>query len=125
LQLSRPADTVATVREEAISAIGTRSLAIDVYIWPAYRLHALAKSTVTPLWVVAGAGRLGGVLLGERDAEIEDAASVEPMRIGKRTMKAVVHRRFLDASLRHGDLPRKRRPVISKSDRRARVTTLR
>lgn len=33
------------VREEAIRAIGTRSLAIDVYIWLAYRLHALTKST--------------------------------------------------------------------------------
>jgi hypothetical protein len=32
------------VREEAIKAIGTRSLAIDVYIWLAYRLHALTKS---------------------------------------------------------------------------------
>jgi len=32
------------VREEAIRAIGTRSLAIDVYIWLAYRLHALTKS---------------------------------------------------------------------------------
>ena len=34
------------VREEAIKAIGTRSLAIDVYIWLAYRLHALPKSTM-------------------------------------------------------------------------------
>jgi hypothetical protein len=33
------------VREEAIKAIGTRSLAIDVYIWLAYRLHSLMKST--------------------------------------------------------------------------------
>lgn len=33
------------VREEAIKAIGTRSLAIDVYIWLAYRLHALPKAT--------------------------------------------------------------------------------
>ncbi|MGE4049102.1 MAG: replication protein RepA [Acetobacteraceae bacterium] len=33
------------VREEAIKAIGTRSLAIDVYIWLAYRLHSLDKST--------------------------------------------------------------------------------
>jgi hypothetical protein len=33
------------VREEAIKAIGTRSLAIDVYIWLAYRLHSLAKPT--------------------------------------------------------------------------------
>ena len=31
------------VREEAIKAIGTRSLAIDVYIWLAYRLHSLSK----------------------------------------------------------------------------------
>ena len=33
------------VREEAIKAIGTRSLAIDVYIWLAYRLHALPRAT--------------------------------------------------------------------------------
>jgi hypothetical protein len=33
------------VREEAIKAIGTRSLAIDVYIWLAYRLHSLPKPT--------------------------------------------------------------------------------
>jgi hypothetical protein len=33
------------VREEALKAIGTRSLAIDVYIWLAYRLHALTKPT--------------------------------------------------------------------------------
>jgi Plasmid encoded RepA protein len=30
------------VREEAISAIGTRSMAIDVYVWLAYRLHSLS-----------------------------------------------------------------------------------
>ncbi len=38
------------VREEAIRAIGTRSLAIDVYIWLAYRLHALTKPTLVG-WV--------------------------------------------------------------------------
>ena len=38
------------VREEAIKAIGARSLAIDVYIWLAYRLHALSKPT-TVTWV--------------------------------------------------------------------------
>ena len=31
------------VREEAFRAIGARSLALDVYIWLAYRLHALKK----------------------------------------------------------------------------------
>ncbi len=33
------------VREEALKAIGTRSLAIDVYIWLAYRLHSLTAAT--------------------------------------------------------------------------------
>jgi hypothetical protein len=33
------------VREEAVRAIGTRSLALDVYIWLAYRLHALTRMT--------------------------------------------------------------------------------
>lgn len=33
------------VREEAVRAIGTRSLALDVYIWLAYRLHALSRAT--------------------------------------------------------------------------------
>ncbi len=33
------------VREEAIQAIGSRSMAIDVYIWLAYRLHSLTRPT--------------------------------------------------------------------------------
>jgi hypothetical protein len=33
------------VREEAIKAIGTRSVAIDIYIWLAYRLHSLSRPT--------------------------------------------------------------------------------
>ena len=33
------------VREEAIFAIGTRSMAMDIYVWLAYRLHALSKPT--------------------------------------------------------------------------------
>jgi hypothetical protein len=33
------------VREEAIRAIGQRSMAIDVYVWLAYRLHVLDKPT--------------------------------------------------------------------------------
>jgi hypothetical protein len=45
------------VREEAIRAIGTRSLAIDVYIWLAYRLHSLAKPT--PVTWVAIHGQFG------------------------------------------------------------------
>jgi len=42
------------VREEAIRAISTRSLAIDVYIWLAYRLHSLAKPTVVSWAAVHG-----------------------------------------------------------------------
>lgn len=37
------------VREEAIRAIGPRSMAIDVYIWLAYRLHSLTK-TISVSW---------------------------------------------------------------------------
>jgi Plasmid encoded RepA protein len=33
------------VREEAVRAIGTRSLALDVYVWLAYRLHSLTRPT--------------------------------------------------------------------------------
>jgi len=33
------------VREEAVRVIGTRSMALDIYIWLAYRLHVLMKPT--------------------------------------------------------------------------------
>ena len=33
------------VREEAVRAIGARSLALDVYVWLAYRLHSLTRPT--------------------------------------------------------------------------------
>ena len=42
------------VREEAIRAIGTRSLALDVYIWLAYRLHSLSKSTTISWTAIHG-----------------------------------------------------------------------
>jgi len=47
------------VREEAVRAIGTRSLALDVYIWLAYRLHSLTHPipvTWTALHAQFGAG---------------------------------------------------------------------
>ena len=47
------------VREEAVRAIGARSLALDVYIWLAYWLHALTRSTPvtwTSLHAQFGAG---------------------------------------------------------------------
>jgi Plasmid encoded RepA protein len=49
------------VREEAVRAIGARSLALDVYIWLAYRLHVLTKATPvgwTPLHAQFGAPEL-------------------------------------------------------------------
>jgi hypothetical protein len=45
------------VREEAIRLIGPRSLAIDVYIWLAYRLHSLTRPT--PVTWVAVHGQFG------------------------------------------------------------------
>jgi hypothetical protein len=46
------------IREEAIRAIGTRSsMAMDIYIWLAYRLHALVKST--PITWAAIQGQFG------------------------------------------------------------------
>lgn len=45
------------VREEAVRAIGARSLALDVYIWLAYRLHSLSK--VTPVTWTALHGQFG------------------------------------------------------------------
>jgi Plasmid encoded RepA protein len=45
------------VREEAVRAIGTRSLALDVYIWLAYRLHSLTRAT--PVTWVALHGQFG------------------------------------------------------------------
>ena len=33
------------IREEAIQAIGARSMSLDIYIWLAYRLHSLSKPT--------------------------------------------------------------------------------
>ena len=45
------------VREEAIRAIGPRSMAIDVYVWLAYRLHSLSRTT--PITWVAVHGQFG------------------------------------------------------------------
>ncbi len=45
------------VREEAIRAIGPRSMAIDVYIWLAYRLHSLSRTT--PITWTAVHGQFG------------------------------------------------------------------
>ena len=42
------------VREEAIRAIQTRSMAIDVYVWLSYRLHVLAKPTTVSWTSVHG-----------------------------------------------------------------------
>lgn len=45
------------VREEAVRAIGTRSLALDIYIWLAYRLHSLSR--LTPVTWTALHGQFG------------------------------------------------------------------
>ena len=50
------------VREEAVRAIGARSMAIDVYIWLAYRLHSLTK-TMPVSWPAVHAQFGGGFKL--------------------------------------------------------------
>jgi hypothetical protein len=42
------------IRKEAIFALGRRSMAMDVYIWLAYRLHALTKPTPVTWAAVQG-----------------------------------------------------------------------
>jgi hypothetical protein len=46
------------VREEAIRAISSRSMSIDIYIWLAYRLHVLKRPT--PVSWAALHGQFGG-----------------------------------------------------------------
>jgi hypothetical protein len=64
------------VREEAIKAIGTRSLAIDIYIWLAYRLHSLSQ--VTPVSWAAIHGQFGAGFRLPRQIKptFQDALSV-------------------------------------------------
>jgi len=45
------------VREEAIRAIGARSLAFDLYVWLAYRLHSIGR--LTPVTWAALHGQFG------------------------------------------------------------------
>jgi Plasmid encoded RepA protein len=53
-------DHPVSVREEAIQTIGSRSLAIDVYIWLAYRLHSLTRPI--PITWTAVHAQFGAIL---------------------------------------------------------------
>ena len=64
------------VREEAIKAIGTRSLAIDVYIWLAYRLHALTKPA--PVSWTAVHGQFGAGLSAGAADQADFPGSAQP-----------------------------------------------
>ena len=64
------------VREEAIRAIGQRSMAIDVYVWLAYRLHVLDRPT--PISWTAVNGQFGGGFAVARQAK---AAFVSALKI--------------------------------------------
>jgi hypothetical protein len=61
------------VREEALKAIGTRSLAIDVYIWLAYRLHALGRSTTVSWTAIHGQFGAGFQLVRQIKPSFMDA----------------------------------------------------
>ena len=64
------------VREEAISAISNRSMAIDVYIWMAYRLHSLSKPT--PITWIALHAQFGA---GFRHVRQMKASFLESLKI--------------------------------------------
>jgi len=64
------------VREEAIKAIGTRSLAIDVYIWLAYRLHSLSKSTPVSWTAIHGQFGAGFRLIRQIKPTFVDALTL-------------------------------------------------
>ncbi len=64
------------VREEAIKAIGARSLAIDVYIWLAYRLHVLPKSTTVSWAAIHSQFGAGFVLQRKTKASFLEALSL-------------------------------------------------
>ena len=64
------------VREEAIRAIGTRSMAIDVYIWLAYRLHSLTASTSVSWPAVYGQFGAGFGLLKHLKRPFTEAVSI-------------------------------------------------
>jgi hypothetical protein len=64
------------VREEALKAIGTRSLAIDVYIWLAYRLHALPRSTTLSWTAIHGQFGAGFQLVRQIKPSFLDALNL-------------------------------------------------
>jgi hypothetical protein len=72
---SLPAHPV-PVREEAIRAIGARSLAIDVYIWLAYRLHSLEKSISVSWAAIHGQFGAGFRLVRQIKPSFTDALSL-------------------------------------------------
>ena len=64
------------VREEAVRAIGARSLAFDVYVWLAYRLHSLNRRTPVS-WPALHAQFGGGFkLLKQFKPTFRDAVAV-------------------------------------------------
>jgi hypothetical protein len=64
------------VREEAIRAIGARSLAIDVYIWLASRLHSLEKSIPVSWAAIHGQFGAGFQLVRQIKPSFTDALTL-------------------------------------------------
>lgn len=64
------------VREEAIRAIGTRSLAIDIYVWLAYRLHSLSKPTAVSWQAVHAQFGAGFALVKHLKPRFTDALKI-------------------------------------------------
>ncbi len=64
------------VREEAIKVIGTRSLALDAYVWLAYRLHSLSKPTPVSWGAIHGQFGAGFRLVRQIKPTFTDALQV-------------------------------------------------
>ena len=64
------------IREEALRAIGTRSLAIDVYVWLAYRLHSLSRPTPVSWAAIHGQFGAGFRLVRQIKPTFNDALTL-------------------------------------------------
>ncbi len=64
------------IREEALRAIGAKSLAIDVYVWMAYRLHSLTRPTPVSWTAIHGQFGAGFRLVRQIKPTFTDALNL-------------------------------------------------
>ena len=96
------------VREEAIRTIGTRSLAIDVYIWLAYRLYSLTRPT--PISWLAVHGQFG--------AGFQLARQIKPTFLEALNLALAVYPEARVDADKHGIVLHPSPPAVPKSEGR-------